>query len=141
MEDKEKGKYTKSEKYLKAKESQVKFSQYEATNSMLTTFCESGEVTEVSLFQYRSAIRRCEEIYDKPIIDVTIEEIESYAEGSSNKIPTQKAQRNYIKGFLRFWVVEEIKKGNKIVDLDKFLYLFLDSKTGITIDLAKQYIM
>ena len=141
MENKEKGKYTKSEKHFKAKENQVKVSQYDNTNSMLTAFCEAGEVTESSLLQYRSAIRRCEERYAKPIIEVTPSEVEAYAKDSSDKEPTVNAQRNYIKGFVRFWVLQEIRNGNKVADLDKFLYLFLDTKTGITIDLAKQFIL
>ena len=143
MENKEKGKYTKSEKYFKAKENQVKVSQYDDTNLMLTTFCESGEVTnKSSLAQYKSAIRRCEEKYSKPIIDVTLEEVEEYAKASSDKEPTVNAQRNYIKGFIRFWILEEIKNGNKaIVNMDKFLNLFMDNRTGITVELAKSFLL
>ena len=140
MENKEKGKYTKSEKYLKAKENQVKVSQYNTTNTMLTTFCESGEVTESSLLQYKSAIRRCEEKYNKSIIETTVEEIEAYANNSSDKEATQNAQRNYIKGIMRFWALQEMKQGNKIVDVDTFLYLFMDNKTGITVDIAKSFL-
>ena len=107
---------------------QIKDFNFEETQNLFNDF--SKTVTESSLVQYKSAVRRFEEVTGKVILDVTMKEIEDYANRQKNE-KTTNAQRNYIKGFMRFAVMQDLQANKSRVDKLTFIYLFVDAKFGI----------
>lgn len=131
MDDSKRRPKTITDKVRQAWENSMKISVYEETNKMFELYSQS--IKEKSLPQYRSAIRRCEEVIGKQILDLTMNDIETYV-SSANSDVTRSNQRNYIKGFMRFAIMQDLEKNKTRVSKETFVYLFLDAKFGLSVD-------
>lgn len=124
------GKYTKSEKWLKAKENS--FKSVEGINEQYwLDFEQNAGKSQSSMPQYKSAVRRVlEHNENKDALTITIKDIESYLE----KIDTDKTrenQRRYINSFLTYTITSNMDKSVNTTDSNLILSLIPQEYKGL----------
>jgi hypothetical protein len=115
------GKYTKSEKFLQAKENKIL--HIEGINEEYWNDFElnSGK-PRTSINQYRSAVRRYIEAINKDVLESTIEDLNIYLENFEEG-KTRTNHQRYIQGFLAYAISNNYKKGITNVSSELILSL------------------
>lgn len=136
-ENKPKGKYTITEKVIQAHENQNR--NFQGTNiKYWNDFTESGVVSQSSLPQYKSSIRRFTEHTNKDLLTVTVTDIKSYLSTFEEGSKTQEMQMRFIKSFLTYIFTNNVDAAISNTVTETIMWLLDDNaRTLIKILMSK----
>lgn len=129
-ENQEKRKYTVTEKAKQAHEKQNK-SITGINATYWEDFTQSGIVSQSSLAQYKSGIRRFAEYVQKDLLTVTVTDIKSYLDTFEAGSKTQLTQQRYIKSFLKYTFTNNVDAAIERTVTDTIMWLLDEDVKGL----------